>query len=180
MIRTGALFLPLVAAYLACASPTDDRGWYVDGVPVADEAWRGHDGPFLATLILTDVPETIYDFWNTKPGNVPVVSITKIAPNTGVEAVVIFAGCKPDHQGNCGVWGTATVISPAGSLLADRIEIPLWVGRPPPPGRALGISEHGIGMRNESAPGSYIFHMVVTDRIADRRVSLKQELTIMQ
>jgi hypothetical protein len=180
MSRAGVLFLSLVAACLACASTVDDHGWYVDGVRVADESWRGHDGPFLATLILTDDPKSVYDFWNTKPGNVPVPSITSIAPDTSVEAVVFFVGCEPDPQGNCGVWGTATVISPNGSLLADRVEVPLWVGRPPPPGRALGISEHGIGMSNESLPGSYVFHMVVTDRVANRQVPLEQELTIVQ
>jgi hypothetical protein len=131
-------------------------------------------------LLLTDDPDSVYDFWNTKPGHVPVSSITEIAANASVEAVVFFVGCAPDPQGNCGVWGTATVTSPDGSLLADRIEVPLWVGRPPPPGQALGISERGVGMSNESLLGSYSFRMVVTDRIANRQVSLEQELTIVQ
>jgi hypothetical protein len=180
MSRRVTFCLSLLAACLACASPSDDQGWYVDGVPVADNPWRGHDGPFLAMLVLTDDPESVYDFWNTKPGNVPASSITHIAPGASVEAIVFFVGCEPDRHGNCGVWGTATVRSPDGSLLADGMEVPLWVGRPPPPGRALGISEHGIGMSNESLPGSYIFRMVVTDRIANRQVSLQRELTIAQ
>jgi hypothetical protein len=180
MSRIAAPIVLLVSTCLAFSSLSDEFGWYVDGVLVADEPWRGHNGPFLAMLILTDDPKSVYDFWNTKPGNVPIPSTSKVAPGASVEAIVFFVGCEPDPRGNCSVWGTATVISPNGSLLADRTEVPLWVGRPPPPGRALGISEHGIGMSNESLPGEYTFRIVVKDRVARRQVSLEQKLSIVQ
>ena len=181
MRRAGAVLPALAAMLLACAAPTHlDQGWYIDGVLVPDERWRAHDGAFLAMLLITDDAESLYDFWNTKPGNVPVSPVSKVAPGASVEAVVFFVGCKPDSQGNCHIWGTATVIAPDGRLLADRIEIPLWVGRPPPPHPALGISEHGVGMTDERLPGSYTSRMIVTDRIGDREVPLERELTIVQ
>ena len=179
MSRLGAVLLALAAMLLACAAPPQvDQGWYVNGAPVPDEPWRAHDGPFLAALVITDDAESLYEFWNTKPGNVPVSPVTKIAPGTSVEAVVFFIGCETDSQGNCDIRGSATVIAPDGRLLADRIEVPLWVGRPAPPGGALGISEHGVGMTDERLPGSYTFRIVVSDRIGNREVPLERELTI--
>jgi hypothetical protein len=179
MSRIGAVLLLLAAVLLACAAPPEvGQGWYVDGAPVPDEPWRAHDGPFLAMLVITDDPESLYKFWNTKPGNVPVSPLANVAPGASVEAVVFFIGCESDSRGNCDIRGKATVIAPDGRLLADQIEIPLWVGRPAPPGRALGISEHGVGMTNERLPGLYTFRLVVSDRIGNREIQLERGLTI--
>jgi hypothetical protein len=95
-----------------------------------------------------------------------------------VEAVVIFARCQPDADGNCRVWGTATVETSDGRVLTSGAEVPLFVGHPPPPGAALGISEHGIGLVLEDFAGTYKFKMIVQDRVAGRKVALSQELAL--
>jgi hypothetical protein len=181
MSRGVLVITSLAFALAACAQPApNDHGWRVNGVRVPDEPWRAHDGPFLALLFITDDAQAIYEFWNTQPGNVPVEPVASAAPGVAVEAVVMFVRCQPDRDGNCNVWGTASVIASDGRVLASETEVPLWVGRPPPQGDALGISEHGVGLVVESFPGSYTFRMVVTDRVADRQVSLAQELAVAQ
>ena len=166
----------LVLVSCATAAP-QDHGWHVNGVPVPDEPWRGHDGPFLALLLVTDDAKALYEFWNTKPGDVPVQPIARAAPGTNVETVVFFSHCQPDRRGNCDIWGTATVETTDGRVLASRTEVPLWAG-PPPPGEALGISEHGVGLIVGDFSGSYRFRIVVTDRVANRRVVLTQWLAV--
>jgi hypothetical protein len=172
----------LIILAFACAgcsgAPPDAYGWSVDGVLAPDEPWRGHDGPFLAQLVLTDDAKALYEIWNTKPGNVPMRPTVHAAPGTHVETVVLFVHCQPDRDGNCSVWGEATVEASDGRVLADGIEVPLWVDRPPPPGDALGISEHGIGLVVADFAGSYTFRVVVTDRVAGREVALAQELAV--
>ena len=183
MIRIVFLILSLALVSLACASPSaNDYGWYVNDVLVSDEPWRSHDGPLLALLFITDEvkAEALYDFWNTEAGNVPIEGITTVAPGVAVETVVVFAGCEPDDEGNCAVWGTASVVTGAGRVLAEQIEVPIWVGRPPPQGASLGISEHGVGTVTDRFAGSYTFRMVVTDRVAEREVPLVRELVIAQ
>ena len=181
MSRHAAVFLSLTLVLIACAGPpTDDYGWHVNGIRVPDEPWRAHDGPFLALLFITDDARALFDFWNTKPGNVPLEPITNTAPGVAAETVVFFVRCQPDPEGNCDVWGTASIVASDGRIPVNRTEVPLWVGRPPPPGEALGVSEHGVGLVTENFAGSYTFYMVVTDRVSGRHVSLVQEVAVVQ
>ena len=109
------------------------HGWSVNGVLVPDEPWRGHDGPFLAALFLTDDAEAVYERWRTQPGDFKTGNIHEARSGARVEAVVVFMRCQPDETGNCQVWGTATVEAGDGRVVARGVEVPLWVGRPPPP-----------------------------------------------
>ena len=86
--------------------------------------------------------------------------------------MVFFARCQPDGHGNCSVWGKASVETSDGRVLAKGVEVPLWVDRPPLPGDALGVSEHGVGLVVADFAGSYTFRVVVTDRVAGREVAL--------
>ena len=170
----------LVLAFaLGCAGGSSDlQGWAVDGRPAPDEPWRKRDGPFLAMLFLTDQAEALYNRWNTEPGNFATRNIHAAPPGTKVEAVVVFLGCEPDASGNCNVWGSATVETDDGRVLARDVQVPLWVGRPAVPDPALNISEHGVGLVVEESVSSYRLHMVVSDRTAQREVRLVHELAV--
>lgn len=177
MKRTALQLCVLALGSLCCAAaPRDEYGWFVDGKRVPDEAWRAHDGPFLAQLVLTADARALQAAWNDDPDGAPVRPLDHAAPDSKVETVVFFARCEPDREGNCSVWGTATVEASDGRVLANRVEVPLWVDHPPPPG--LGVSEHGLGVVIEDFAGSYTFRFVVTDRVGRREVSLMQELAV--
>jgi hypothetical protein len=78
MRRSALLVLTLT---LACAATSPNKqGWVVNGDPVPDEAWRKHDGPFLAMLVVTDQAEALYDRWNTVPGNFATHNIHSAVP----------------------------------------------------------------------------------------------------
>jgi hypothetical protein len=177
--RFTLLLLWFVAFEGWCAEPPDDEyGWRTDGVLMPDTPHQGHDGPFLALLFVTDRAEALYEDWFTKPDKPKVTNLDLTVPGTTVEAVVVFVHCQPDADGHCQVWGTATVTTSDGRTLLDAVEVPLYVGHPSPPGAALGISEHGIGMVVEDIDGWYRFQVLVEDRVAGRKVSLVQELTV--
>jgi hypothetical protein len=93
---------------------------------------------------------------------------------------VYFAGCQPADDGDCSVWGKATLEASDGRALAKEVEVALSVDRPPPSGDAFGMSEHGIGLVVEDFAGSYTFRVVVTDRVAGREVVLVRELAVVR
>jgi hypothetical protein len=170
----------MVAIAISTSAVAGDDGWYVDGVLVPDESWRGHDGAFLAQLILTDNANAIYEYWNNQPGAMKVAPISKVRPGVKASAIAFFAHCQPDSNGNCNVWGKVSIKTSTGRVLGKDIDVPLWVGRPPPGGDALGIAEQDIGLIVEDFDGSYTFQVVVSDRIADRHISLTQILTVLK
>jgi hypothetical protein len=162
----------------AAPDAAEPHGWFVDGKPAPDEPGRKHDGPFRAQLVLSGEAKALQERWSREPGTLPVRGMARAAPGARAETVVFFAGCQADAAGSCSVWGEARVDASDGRVLADGIEVPLWVGRPAPAPPALGISEHGIGLVVEDFAGSYAFRMVVTDRNAGRTVALVQELAV--
>ncbi|MBW2270824.1 MAG: hypothetical protein JRH16_19860, partial [Deltaproteobacteria bacterium] len=163
MSRHTAVLLSLTLVLIAGAEPpVDDAGWQVNGIRVPDEPWRAHDGPFLALLFISEDAKALRDSWGTKPGKVPLEPTTHAAPGVAAETAVFFVRCQPDSEGNCDVWGTASIVARDGRILVNRKKVPLWVGRPPPPGEAIGISEHGVGLVTENFAGSYTFYMIVT------------------
>jgi hypothetical protein len=175
--RTALRLCTLALGFVCCAAaPADEHGWYVDGKRIPDEAWRAHDGPFLAQLVLSADARALQAAWKDDPDDAAVRPLDRAAPGSKVETVVFFARCEPDAAGNCSVWGTATIEASDGRVLANRVEVALWVDHPPPAG--LGVSEHGLGVVVEDFAGSYTFRIVVTDRVARREVSLVRQLAV--
>ncbi len=178
-MRRTLQILVLALAWAACAGAAPDvDGRRVGGGPDSDSPWRGHDGPFLAQLVLAHGARALYETWIAQPGDAPLEPAVQAVPGARVETVVYFAHCQPGGDGNCSVWGEATLEASDGRVLASGIEVPLSVGRPPPPGGTLGMSEHGIGLVVEHFAGSYTFRVVVTDRVAGREVTLVRELAV--
>jgi hypothetical protein len=178
--RSVLPFLVVLLSVAGCSGTpeADGYGWAVNGVLVPDEPWRGHDGPFLAALFLTDDADAVYERWRTQPGGFRTGNINEAVSGDTVEAVVVFARCQPDRHGNCQVWGKATVVAGSGRVLARQVEVPLYVGHPPPPDPALGIAEHGVALVVNESSSPYAFHMVVSDRVAGREVKLVNHLAV--
>lgn len=176
--REALVVLLVLAAACSTSSTSDGYGWSVNGVLVPDEPWRGHDGPFLAALFLTDDAEAVYERWNAEPGDFRTGNVHETLPGATVEAVVVFMRCEPDDSGNCQVWSKATVEAGDGRILAHGLEVPVWVGRPPPPDPALGIGEHGVALVVDEASTPYSFRVVVSDRVAQRQVELVESLRV--
>jgi hypothetical protein len=174
-----ALALVLASAGCAVGEPAAE-GSRVAGASAPDEPWRGHDGPFFAQLVLAHGAKALYQTWSAQPGEVPLEPPVRAVPGARVETVVYFARCRPGGDGHCSVWGKATLETSDGRVLAKEVEVALSVDRPPPPGDALGMSEHGIGLVVEDFAGSYTFRVVVTDRVAGREVALVRELVVVR
>jgi hypothetical protein len=160
--RVAALALALVAALGASLS----------------EPWRGRSGPFVAELVLTGEASALQARWKKAPGDAAPPSLDRAAPGARAETLVFFAGCQPETDGRCKLWGQAGVTAPDGSVLAAGVEIPLSLEQPPPTPPALAVSEHGLGLRVPDAPGTYTFRMRVIDRVAGREVTLTRELQV--
>jgi hypothetical protein len=163
---------------IAGANYLHSDGWFEGGRPVPDEKWRRHDGPFKALLIVTDHADALYEAWNNRPGNIPASTVTRVAPGTAVEAVVFFAGCQPDHNGNCQIAGVGNVISKSGRKVAKDVAVDIWPSRPAPPPPALGISEHGMGLVVTSEDLGYTFSLRLTDLVSKRSLVLERSFDV--
>ena len=172
-----ALVLALASAGCAGGEPGAEAS-RIAGAPAPDEPWRGHDGPFVAQLVLAHGARALFETWSAQPGEVPLEPTVRAVPGARVETVVYFAQCQPGSDGHCSVWGKATLETSDGRVLAKEVEVPLSVDRPPPSDDTLGMSEHGIGLVVEDFTGSYTFRVVVTDRVAGREVELVRELVV--
>jgi len=121
-------FLAIALILSGCASRNPDPpyyGWYLKGVRVPDTSWRGHNGPFLAEMILTDNPQGLYKFWDIVSADLPAPHLDEASPGTQLEAVVVLGRCEPDTHGNCNVWGTASVKTTEGTVVIDQQPISL-------------------------------------------------------
>ena len=164
---------------LGCTStPSQGPHWYVNGEPAPDTHRYKSSGAFGAQLIVTDAPESLYEFWNNNPpGAVPVSRLDSTEANTHIETIVFFVGCLPDSSGKCHIEAEATVTTGSGETLVQGQRLVLST-RPKPPGRQIGISEQGVGLTALSSHKSYQFKLRVIDRLGKESVVLTQHVDV--
>ena len=173
-VSRSAMVLAFALAVVSGASAQEDRyGWYVDGVQVPDEPWRGHDGPFLATLVITeDLEATVRAWFASPPDTPPSTNIFDAAPGSTVIFCIFVAHCQVDSSGVCDVSGGIRIETSDGRLLPNGREIPWSSAQKPGP---HGNFDAFLGLRLHASHGSFSYRATIYDHIGNRQISLVQE-----
>jgi hypothetical protein len=158
--------------------------WHQNGDPVGDEAWRRSDGSFGAMLLLTKQPEQFIEAWQRPeaPGYTPELKrASEARRGETVAAMILFGRCGTDAFGNCNARADWKVLRPDGSTYAEQADTEVWLLPPPPPKNLqLGASRLALRIEPDDPLGTYQIRAVVRDRVARRRVTLVQELVVLE
>lgn len=176
LLRSGLLACLLLVSASAAAQ------WQKDGQNVPDEPWRKSDGEFGAMLLLTSHLAEFVEAWNRGliEGKSPTLRTTSSAGRGDtVSAVILFTHCQPGATGLCRSDVDFRVLRPDGSTYATHREVELW-NREAPPFQSvqLGAARLQFEIEPTDPLGVYQIHADVYDRIAGRKVSLVQPLTV--
>jgi hypothetical protein len=172
----------VLAAVCALAAASASAQWQQNGVTIPDEPWRKSDGEFGVMLLLTSQPQEFVAEWvrgQSEPKG-PTLRTTATA-NRGdtVAAVILFTQCQAADTGMCRSNVDFKVLRPDGSTYATHREVELWNG-PPAQLDAVQLGNARLDFQIEPSDplGIYEIHADVYDRVAGRKVSLVQPLTV--
>lgn len=149
----------------------------MQGNPIPDEPQIKSVGDFGAQLILTDKAEENLERWNT-PSEIVKFSTTEIIKKgQSITALVVFSGCGVNEKGNCNLIGRYRIYQPDGKVYADLPYQEIWVDKPVPPNRTLGlsVSYFKVIIEPHEQLGRYMVQAEVVDRI--KNISLDLETT---
>jgi len=160
-------------------------------VATAQDAWL-RDGQFyqgknaaqageLAILqIATTEPERLMSDWEKPGADVRLVAQDKVKRGQPVVTFILFRGCRPDARGACNVTVDFTTTGPAGTYNETKAA-EVWVGRPPPPSRAIQLSAGGLGLSFEAKDGIGPYRVMarITDHVAGITLQTEKTLTLL-
>ncbi|WP_380873815.1 hypothetical protein ACFB49_43970 [Sphingomonas sp. DBB INV C78] len=154
----------ILAAYLLAAT-----------APVSDFARKQG---FAVQQIATNDAAALLRDW-AAPGRAaqsPVVDT--IAREQVVDSFIVFTGCKGDLARRCNVTADFALIGPQGQIYAEHEGADVWVGKAPPAGGALTLSDASLGIfiDPEDPAGDYVVRADVTDHVAG--ITLRTEKTL--
>src|SRR5262245_35773881 len=92
---------------------------------IADTPDRKSVDGFGGNLLVVKDPRAFIEEWQ-KPETPHITPATEVKRGDLLGAFVLFAGCKPDAEGNCNSEVDYAVYKPDGSLYAERKAQPLW------------------------------------------------------
>ena len=167
------LKLILVCALIAPISAIS--GWIDrDGNPLPDAPDRKSIGDYGAWLILTDKESEAFSRWNTPSEGVYINSTDKIERGKILTAFIIFSGCDVDKNGNCDLVVKYKIVQPDGKVYADLPNQEVWVGKPVPPNKRLGMSVGYIRIviEQDELLGNYTVHANVYDNNQKKSIEL--------
>jgi hypothetical protein len=152
----------LIVLLLFCSGIASAQ-WKKGDEPVADTPDRKVVNGFGGQLLIVEDPKAFMAEWQ-KPETPNLNPATTVKRGVLLGAFVLFAGCKPDAQGNCNSEVDYAVYKPDGSLYAERKAQPLWK-EAPPPGTNIQLSKAilGIRMEEKDPAGGYIVKAKVSD-----------------
>ena len=167
---TAAIAVILIASSVAHAQ------WKKDGKPVEDTPDRKSVGVFGGHLLVVEDPRGFIADWQ-KPKTPQINPVSKVKRGELVGAFVLFAGCKPNAEGNCNSEVDFSLYRPDGTLHAERKAQPLWKQQAPPQ-QNTQLSTAILGMRFEKDDenGEYKIKAKVSDLNAG--ISFELETTI--
>lgn len=157
------ILAPLII--LAAAAPASDfakqGGFAIQQIATADAAGLLRDWA---------APERAKDS--------PIVDT--IAREQVVDNFIVFNGCRADVIRRCNVTADFTLIGPQGQVFAEHHGADIWVGKPPPAGGALTLSDASLGIfiEPEDPAGDYVVRADVTDHIAGITLHTQKTLTV--
>lgn len=150
-------------------------GWIDrEGKPLPDAPDRKSIGDFGAWLVLTDKESEAFSRWDTPSEGVYLNSTEKIERGKILTALIIFSGCGADKAGNCDLVVKFKIVQPDGKTYADLPYQEVWVGKPVPPNKSLGMSVGYIRVIIEPGEplGKYKVHAYVHDKNLNKTIEL--------
>jgi len=137
--------------------------WKKDNALMPDTPDRKSVGEFGGNLLVVEDPRAFVEEWQ-KPETPKINPAKEAKRGDRLGAFVLFAGCKPDAQGNCNSEVDYAVYKPDGSLYAERKAQPLWKEKaPPPPIIQLSSAILVIRLEKDDPLGDYVVRAKVSD-----------------
>ena len=140
---------------------------------------QASSGDLLVMQIATTEPGKLMDSWGKDAEGVRVESANVMKRNQPIATFILFSGCRPDAEGLCNVTADFETLTPAGAVYDRQSGVKVWVGRPAPPAKSIGLSEGGLGLRIEDKDplGAYVVRATVIDHVSGVRLQTTQTLT---
>lgn len=163
------------ATALAATAPNE---WLVNGQAASAPNLAASD-PFAVQQLATTDPDRLFANWNRPGAAVNVGATQTMKRNQAIVTVIIFTGCAPNASGFCNVTVDFETVSPSGAIYDRTVGAKVWVGRAPPRGRSLELSEGALGLRVEDKDplGPYTVRAAITDHVAGKTLRTSQVLT---
>lgn len=150
-----------------------------------ERAYSGKDaaiaGQFATLQVQTTEPDQFMADWERPTAGVRLVSQDKVKRSRPIVTFVVFRGCKPNAAGACNVTADFTTTAPDGKVYDVSKNVEIWVGLPPPPGRAIQLSRGGLGLAFEpkDPAGEYRIVARTTDHVAGITLQTEKTLTLL-
>ena len=156
-----------LALLLVCLLPNIGlAGWNnMKGKPVPDASDRKATDGFGAVLVLTDKEEDVFKRWEIPSLVFDVTTTETIEKGKTITSLIFFSGCKEDAKGNCNVVANYKIWQPDGKLYCDLPGIEVWIDKPRPPDKILGLTIQYVKIRIEQKDqlGKYMVDAEVVD-----------------
>ncbi|HEX6718987.1 MAG TPA: hypothetical protein VF088_17900 [Pyrinomonadaceae bacterium] len=130
--------------------------WKKEGERKSVEGFGGH-------LLIIENPKAFIEEWQ-KPETPNIKPVSEAKRGDLLGGIVLFAGCKPDAQGNCNAEVDYAVYKPDGNLYAEEKGQPLWKEQAPPaPNIQLSTAVLGIRIEENDPAGEYVVKAKLSD-----------------
>jgi hypothetical protein len=132
--------------FLVCFLPIMGQSvWYdTKGHPVPDTPYRKAAEGFGASLLLTNKEENVFKRWDLPSVVFEVPTTETIERGMAITPLIFFSCCKQDAKGNCNVVANYKIWQPDGKLYGELPGTEVWVNKPGPPDKILGLTSQYI------------------------------------
>jgi hypothetical protein len=170
------LHKPILAAALASAAILVAPQSRAADAKIGQQASAGD---LVVMQIATTDPNKLMDSWGKEAEGVRIESASVMKRNQPIATFILFSGCRPNADGVCNVTADFETLAPSGAVYDKHPGVKVWVGRPAPPAKSIGLSEGGLGLRIEDkdALGGYIVRATIVDHNSGVTLQTTQTLT---
>lgn len=173
--------MKITTLLLACLLASNAQAGWIDkqGKPLPEVEDRKANGDLGAQLIFTTNEEALFKKWATPSESVYFDTVERVEINQPVSAFVIFFGCKPNPSGNCNVSMRFRVIQPDRKVYSETPAMEVWIDKPAPTGRSLGLSVDYLKVVVEphEQRGRYTVQTQVRDNNSGTVISLQKSFS---
>ena len=172
LIRSEKLSLPVACAALCLLAAPGSAAEAAVGQ-------QASSGDLVVMQIATTDPNKLMDSWGKEAEGVRVESASAMKRNQPIATFILFSGCRPNADGLCNVTADFETLAPNGAVYDKHEGVKVWVDRPAPPPKSIGLSEGGLGLRIEDKDvlGGYVVRATILDHNSGIKLQTAQTLT---
>ncbi len=135
-------------------------------------------GSLHAMMVLTSDLEAARRAWQESASSPKMITVTQARPGDNVSTLIMLHGCTPDQTGRCNVDAAFRLEVPGGEQFeAGRGK--LWSADPLSGLLVLGNASASLVVAPDWAPGQYVFHALVLDRVANATLALSAPFEVL-